>query len=57
MAPERPERADASDEPSDEHVRPTPDQDGPHDVPDEQVIEKTMPTAPVRTGGGNSAPQ
>ena len=26
---------------------PTPDQDGPHDVPDDTVIEKTLPTGPV----------
>jgi len=26
---------------------PTPDQDGPHDVPDEQVIEKTLPNSPL----------
>ncbi len=26
---------------------PVPDEDGPHDVPDDQVIEKTLPTGPV----------
>jgi hypothetical protein len=26
---------------------PTPDEDGPHDVPDETVIEKSLPTGPV----------
>jgi hypothetical protein len=26
-----------------EDIPPTPDQDGPHDVPDSQVIEKTLP--------------
>jgi hypothetical protein len=26
----------------------TPDEDGPHDVPDDQVIEKTLPTPPLR---------
>lgn len=31
---------------------PVPDEDGPHDVPDEQVIEKTLPTAPVPDTGG-----
>ena len=54
MAPkERPESADGSDEQPDEHVTPVPDEDGPHDVPDEQVIEKTMPSTPRRSGGGN----
>ncbi|WP_141512250.1 hypothetical protein [Ramlibacter sp. WS9] len=30
---------------------PTPDEDGPHDVPDDQVIEKTLPTGPVGNVG------
>jgi hypothetical protein len=31
---------------------PSPDEDGPHDVPDEKVIEKTLPaTAPGDKGG------
>lgn len=29
---------------------PVPDEDGPHDVPDETVIEKTLPTVPVPGG-------
>lgn len=29
---------------------PVPDEDGPHDVPDETVIEKTLPTGPVDIG-------
>ena len=28
----------------------TPDEDGPHDVPDEKVIEKTLPSVPVDLG-------
>jgi hypothetical protein len=32
-----------------------PDEDGPHDVPDENVIEKTLPTSPLR--GGRERPQ
>lgn len=28
-----------------------PDEDGPHDVPDEKVIEKTLPTAPIPDRG------
>jgi hypothetical protein len=31
----------------------TPDQDGPHDVPDSQVIEKTLP---AKTGGEGDKP-
>lgn len=27
-------------------VPPIPDEDGPHDVPDDTVIEKTLPTTP-----------
>lgn len=54
MAPsERPESADGSDEPQDEPMTPTPDEDGPHDVPDEHVIEKTIPSRPIRSGGSS----
>ena len=31
---------------------PVPDEDGPHDVPDDKVIEKTLPTTPLREGNG-----
>jgi len=46
MPTEKPRQDDASDE---EHgatdlVNPVPDQDGPHDVPDDTVIEKTLPS-------------
>ena len=43
-----------SDDARDGQVTPVPDEDGPHDVPDETVIEKTLPTAPNprRRGGG-----
>jgi hypothetical protein len=33
---------------------PTPDEGGPHDVPDDEVIEQTLPTA-SGTGRGGSA--
>ena len=33
---------------------PMPDEDGPHDVPDDKVIEKTLPTGPVRKDSGPS---
>ena len=32
---------------------PTPDEDGPHDVPDDTVIEKTLPTAPTSDAGSD----
>lgn len=41
------------DEPFDDRVSPTPDEDGPHDVPDDEVIEKTLPTTPVSDGSGS----
>ena len=40
--PNRPDAAE-SDERLDEELPRTPNEDGPHDVPDETVIEKTMP--------------
>jgi hypothetical protein len=33
---------------------PIPDEDGPHDVPDEKVIEETLPTTPTPGKGGSS---
>lgn len=47
----RPGSADSSDEEPADRVRPVPDEDGPHDVPDENVIEKTLPSPPVRRDG------
>jgi hypothetical protein len=38
--------ADITDE-----FTPIPDEDGPHDVPDDKVIEKTLPTSPVKESG------
>lgn len=37
------------DEPQAAQERPMPDEDGPHDVPDDTVIEKTLPSS--REGG------
>lgn len=54
MAPTTPKpQTDATDEPqADGQVPPIPDEDGPHDVPDDKVIEKTLPERP-RDGGGS----
>ena len=40
----------------DDQVPPIPDEDGPHDVPDDKVIEKTLPTRPIPDGDGNGPP-
>ena len=40
-----------ADEDLDGQSPPVPDEDGPHDVPDDKVIEKTLPTGPVGNGG------
>jgi hypothetical protein len=40
----------------DDPAPPLPDEDGPHDVPDETVIEKTLPTKPVADDGGGAPP-
>ena len=52
MATSDPIPKPAADQSRQDHV-PVPDQDGPHDVPDEAVIEKTLPTQPV---GDREAP-
>ena len=50
---QRPAKSDVdNDESLSNEVPPIPDEDGPHDVPDEQVIEKTLPTAPIHDQGG-----
>jgi len=48
MAPteHRPGSADGSDDEPADRSPPVPDQEGPRDVPDEQVIEKTIPSRP-----------
>lgn len=43
--------ADSNESPPDQ-IPPIPDEDGPHDVPDDKVIEKTLPTKPVPDSGG-----
>jgi len=35
-----------------DQLKPIPDEDGPHDVPDDKVIEKTLPTVKVGDGSG-----
>jgi hypothetical protein len=42
--------ADDADE-GEDLVPPIPDEDGPHDVPDDKVIEKTLPTKPIADDG------
>ena len=48
MPTEKPRQDDSSDEDNGatDLVNPVPDQDGPHDVPDDKVIEKTLPGKP-----------
>lgn len=48
-----PQDADRPDGAIDEQY-PRPDEDGPHDVPDENVIEKTLPSSRPRPGDGGS---
>ena len=45
------------DEPLDGQPPPIPDEDGPHDVEDEKVIEKTLPAAPAPGRGDGGAPR
>ena len=52
-AQNRPGSASDGDELPDGRVPPIPDEDGPHDVPDEKVIEKTLPTTPAPGSGGS----
>jgi len=47
----RPEGAEDKDATLDSEVTGTPDDDGPHDVPDDRVIEKTLPSRPIGSGG------
>jgi hypothetical protein len=45
--PQNPTGSADADEALDGQPAPMPDEDGPHDVPDATVIEKTLPTGPV----------
>ena len=38
--------AESDDGSVEDHLRATPDEAGPHDVPDDEVIEKTLPSKP-----------
>jgi hypothetical protein len=50
--PQNPTGSDDSRESLDGQPPPVPDEDGPHDVPDDKVIEKTLPSAPIADSGG-----
>ncbi len=50
MATQKPD----PNEPVDGQFPPIPDEDGPHDVPDEKVIEETLPTTPTPERGGST---
>ena len=41
-------------EPVDGQFPPVPDEDGPHDVPDDKVIEETLPSTPKPEKGGST---
>ena len=44
MAATTPTTSGDDDDPQAAQERPMPDEDGPHDVPDDKVIEKTLPS-------------
>jgi len=48
MATQKPD----SEEPINAEFPPVPDEDGPHDVPDDKVIDETLPTVPTPESGG-----
>lgn len=47
MPTEKPQQNDSGDEEMGavDQINPIPDEDGPHDVPDDKVIEKTLPAS------------
>jgi hypothetical protein len=45
---------DTDEDPQAAQERPMPDEDGPHDVPDEAVIDKTLPAG---SGRGSDRPR
>jgi hypothetical protein len=49
--PHKPTGMAGSGESLDGQPPPVPDEDGPHDVPDDKVIEKTLPTTPIADSG------
>jgi hypothetical protein len=53
--PSSPKEAPRSEQPGREEMPATPDEAGPHDVPDDEVIDRTLP-AGARRGGSEGAP-
>ena len=53
--PQNPTGSADSKESLDGQAPPTPDEDGPHDVPDDTVIEKTLPAGPVSDAGSSGS--
>jgi hypothetical protein len=52
--PQNPAGSADAEESLDGQPLPIPDEDGPHDVPDDTVIEKTLPTGPVSDAGSDA---
>ena len=48
MPTQKPQSERAEEPVAQDQMPPTPDEDGPHDVPDDTVIEKTLPERPQR---------
>jgi hypothetical protein len=45
MPTDKPQQSDSAEDNAIDQIKPVPDQDGPHDVPDDKVIEKTLPAS------------
>ena len=50
--PKTPNETPRSEEPGRDEIAPVPDEAGPHDIPDEEVIEHTLP---ARSSTGDSS--
>ena len=48
--PTHPDQDPKASETGEGQPAPIPDEDGPHDVPDDKVIEKTLPSKPLGDG-------
>ena len=57
MSPKQPMPQDdpVADDKTEGQPPPSPDQDGPHDVPDDRVIEKTLPKPRSDKGDGRAS--
>ena len=55
MPTDKPQQSDSDERDAIDQINPIPDEDGPHDVSDDKVIEKTLPAKGSVDSDGRAA--